>query len=101
MSSPRTKSEFSQLSFTEQMNHISNYLLNGNYPWLAMSEKCKCSFRCTALMYQYDHKKQCLLHKVVTKQNAIGDDTGLCNSQCIFNHALFVTIITFVFILFN
>ena len=98
MSKTRTKPEFSQLSFTEQMNHINNYLFNGNYPLPAMSEKQKCSFRCTALTYRYDHKKQCLLHKVVTKQNEIGNDEGLCNFQCIFNHALFATIINFVFI---
>ena len=101
MSKPRTKSEFSQLSFAEQINHVSNYLLNGNYPWPTMNEKQKRSFRHTALMYLYDHKKERLLHKVITKQNAIRDDEGLCNSQCIFNHALFVTIITDVFILFN
>ena len=39
MSKLRTKSEFLQLSFNEQMNHITNYLLNGNYPWPTMSEK--------------------------------------------------------------
>ena len=57
MPKPRAKSEFSQLSFNEQMNHITNYLLNGNYPWPTMSEKQKHSFRCTAVMYRYDHKE--------------------------------------------
>ena len=80
MSTTRTKYEFLQLSFDEQITHIMNYLLNGNYPWPAMSEKLKCSFRCIAFTYCYDHKKECLLHRVITKCNAIGGDEGLCSS---------------------
>ena len=58
MSQTRAKSEFSQISFNEQMNYITNYLLNGAYPWPAMCANGKCSFRHTAGTYHYDHSKE-------------------------------------------